>query len=141
MVLPQQMHVASIRKVGTSHRCSKPFTEPTRSGSRLQGVSQSYLCLSLLNVHVTFDLLEIEKTLPRGSREDAALRIQQQGSNSCFGQSSPVQSSPVHSPVQSRVQVLQRPDRSLSPRFKPTPAQITFNIACGDSLGRTRLVR
>ena len=49
-----------------------------------------------------FKLIKCARDLwPFGNREDAALRTQQQGSNSCFGQSSPVQSSPQSSLVQS----------------------------------------
>ena len=97
------------KSVDTSHGCSKPFTEPTRSGD------QTTRSWSLLNMHVTFDLSEIEKTLPWGlnSKEATWGRAGDKllfpwwcllSVYSSFGQSSP-----VHSPVQSRVQVLQRP--------------------------------
>ena len=36
--------------------------------------AKSYLCWSLLNMHVTFDLLEIKKTLPRGLNIKEATR-------------------------------------------------------------------
>ena len=75
----------------------------------------------LLNMHVTFDLAEIEELMPQQARKQLEAELEKSrcslGGIRCLYAAilvSPVQSSPVHSPVQSspvqsRVQVLQRP--------------------------------
>ena len=70
----------------------------------------------LLNMHVTFDLAEIEELMPQQGRKQLEAELEKSccslGGVRCLYTAilvSPVQSSPVHSPVQSGVQVLQRP--------------------------------
>jgi len=75
-----------------------------------------------LNVRMTFDLWEIKEMMSQQAKKQLVAELKtlvvalvaytvciQQ-----FGQSSPVQCSPVHSPIQSRVQGLQRPTRTDS---------------------------
>ena len=85
----------------------------------------------LLNMHVTFDLAEIEELMPRQARKQLEAELEKSccslGGVRCLYTAilvSPVQSSPVHGPVQSRVQVLQRP---LSSRHVMRLAQM-FNL-------------
>jgi len=77
----------------------------------------------LLYMHVTFDLAEIKELMPQQARKQLEAELEKSccslGGVHCLYtailvspvQSSTVQSSPVHSPAQSRVQVLQRPSR------------------------------
>ena len=109
----QQTCVTSIRNSRYKSWMLKAGTEPTR-------FSHSRFCRSLLNMHVTFDLSEIEEMMLQQARKQLETELETTlhsfGDVCCLYTA--VLVSPVHSPVQStvqsmvqsRVQLLQRPD-------------------------------
>jgi len=77
--------------------------------------AEAHSCL--LNMHMTFDLTEIEEVMPQRARKQLEAELETSycslGGVHCLYTTvlvSPVQSSVVYSPVHSRVQVLQRPE-------------------------------